>query len=942
MTISKITVNILPNLEFKKPDSKEYRKIQKIICNDENIKELSFKHFAYYVGEKGYVWKSSLLQGGAKNENFKEAHVISLDFDDGLTIEEFHARAKDLGLEPTFIYQTFSHTEENHRFRVIWRLNEVITMPQLKNALQLMIMEVFPECDPSCKDLSRLWIGGKKVTYYNELNTLNLDNLLNALVNSVYKKYGDNGAKELKKFCKKIGINIYNKYPFMIKTSKMEENHENLYNIYYRELRENLPKIDIFKYDNLLFSFDTESYNNTKATCKGAKIQTIKGEKLKKTKIDYAKLMEKCKLFDDFMNGIKLEHNEIKHLSFNLYDIEKYPSILKDLLVEYEYNNWENKYNTYVSATNYRYTPSRCSNECKYFNECMNPLNIKAKYYEKESKVKVLDEIPTITLEEAETELNEIPMIIKDMTKDDILVLKAVTGIGKTEMLKQLAKENVIIGVPNHRLGAETFERLKESNQNILYVKPLKLDNMPTELSNEINRYYELGIPGEVKDLAFEEIKRLNELQKQGEEYPKYYYDLIEYVEQLEQIPKADTMLFTHHRISFGNPNNKIDTIILDEDFLKSFIKYNHFRIEEIANDLSNLRVWTEKFNHEKSDHYNEYLDMFDIFESFNYAITESMQNNGVWVENTLRPLALESRFRKLIVRYIKENKNNLQMDIFKIFRAEYITVKQGQFIHTVNGEAIESLKDYKIAVMSATIDDEIHIKFIEKYLPNKNIIFKNIANTELKGQIICDCSYTWSREGLSKLTKKSMNKLENILTSEEYNNIITFMDDSLINIEKYKKNKIAYFGATEGLDVYKGQNLCIIGTPHNNSVLYEAYGVLLTGKSPISDTWKVKRVQKYGFEFDLNTYENEEDILFTKIQLYFLYSELIQAVGRARALRFDAKVYVHSALPIPNSTIVHKPIVKELIKTIEEDPKEEETKMDNIPDDFTQTELNI
>ena len=201
-TMNKIKINILHNPKFKKPGNEEYRKIQKIICNDENIKELDFKRFAYLVGEKGYIWKSSLLEGGAKNENFKEAYILSLDFDDGMRIDEFLSISKDLGLEPTFIYQTFSHTEENHRFRVIWKLNEVITMPQLKYALQLMLMEVFPECDNACKDLSRLWIGGKKVSFYNGLNTLNLDNLLNALVNSISEK-STNGheSRNIKKFC---------------------------------------------------------------------------------------------------------------------------------------------------------------------------------------------------------------------------------------------------------------------------------------------------------------------------------------------------------------------------------------------------------------------------------------------------------------------------------------------------------------------------------------------------------------------------------------------------------------------------------------------------------------------------------------------------------------------------------------------------------------------
>lgn len=901
--MNRIKVNILPNPQFRKPDTKEYREIQKTICNDENIKELDFKHFAYLVGEKGYIWKSSLLEGGAKNENFKEAYILSLDFDDGMRIDEFLSISKDLGLEPTFIYQTFSHTEENHRFRVIWKLNEVITMPQLKNALQLMLMEVFPECDNACKDLSRLWIGGKKVSFYNGFNTLNLDNLLNALITSITEK-STNGheSRDIKKFCKNIGINIYNKHPFILKSG---ENHENPYKYINRELRENRQKIDTFIYDNLEFSFDTKSYNCEKNKCSGAKIQTIKGDKIKKTKIDYDKLKDKCNLFNDFINGKRLEHNEIFHLSLNLKEFEKYPTILKDTLLKNGYDKWQNKYNTYVCAVNYPYKCSQCSKNCKYFNECMNPLNIKEKYYQKESKVKVLYQEPTITLEEAETELNEVPSIIKKMTTSDILVVKAVTGLGKTEMLKQIAKEPAIIGVPNHELASEVFERFKEVNPGILYVKPLNMENMPTELKHEIQRYYDLGIPGEVKTLAFEEIKRLNDLGKQGEKFPLYYSDLIEYVEQLEQIPKADTMLFTHHRISFGNQNSKIDTIILDEDFLESFIKYNSFSIDNVFNDLRMLRNWSEKFNHKNSKYYNDYLELFEFIEYFNIEVSKSI-NNGDWFENPLRPIALDPKFRKLMVQYIKENKNDLNMDIFKLFRAERVSVKQGQFIHIANGEAIEELKDYKVVVMSATIDEEIHMAFIKKYLPNKNIIFKNIANTELKGEIISDCSYSWSREGLKKITDKANNKLEKILNSEEYTNVISFMDDELINVEKYNKKKIAHFGATEGIDKYKNQNLCIIGTPHNNSVLYEAYGVLLTGKSPISDTWKVKRVQKYGFEFDLNTYENETDSIFTKIQLYFLYSELIQAVGRARALRFDVKVFVNSALPLPNSTLIH------------------------------------
>lgn len=932
---NKIKINILHNPKFKKPGNEEYRKIQKIICNDENIKELDFKHFAYLVGEKGYIWKSSLLEGGAKNENFKEAYILSLDFDEGIRIEEFLSISKDLGLEPTFIYETFSHKTvkynkneaekrrqerkkvyrlikanctykvNNHRFRAIWRLNEVITMPQLKNALQLMLMEIFPGCDSACKDLSRLWIGGKKVSFYNGFNTLNLDNLLNALVNSISERDPHNLNRNIKAFCKRIGINIYNKYPFILKS---EENCEKSYNIINRELRKNTQKIDTFIYDNMEFSFDTKSYNNKKGSCSGAKIQTVKSDKIKRIKIDFEKLKNRCNLYKGFVDGTDwLYHNEIFGMSTNLYNAEKYPSELKQALQNPKYDNYVNKYNTLAISSNFNYAPTRCENYCKYFNECGNPKNILEKYYQKESKVKKLYDEPTITLAEAEKQLEEVPSILKEMNVEDLLILKAVTGIGKTELLKRLSLENVIIGVPNHKLGTETYERLKEVNPGLLYVKPLNIDNMPVDLKNEIQRYYDLGIPGEVKNLAFDEIKRLNDLFRSGIDYPQYYYDLLEYVDQLEKIPNADTMLFTHHRISYGNQNTKIDTIILDEDFLKSFIKYNTMSKESIISELRTLVSWGKTLEYEK-DKYNKTMDLMDYIKLFNAidCFEELIStNNGVWFENPLREFVLDSKYRMFLVNFIKTNKNSLNMDIFKLFRAEYIAVKQNQFIHMVNGEAIKELEGYKIAVMSATIDEDIHYKFIEKYLPTKNIIFKNIANTELKGKIYCDCSYSWSRDSLKNISSKSSEKINKILSSEEYTNVITFMNDELIDVGQYGKKKIAHFGATEGIDQYKNQNLCIIGTPHNNSALYEAYGVLLTGKSPISNTWKVKRVQKYGFEFDLNTYENEADKIYTDIQLYFLYSELIQAVGRARALRFNCNVYVHSALPLPNCILI-------------------------------------
>src|SRR5699024_5559975 len=156
--------------------------------------------------------------------------------------------------------------------------------------------------------------------------------------------------------------------------------------------------------------------------------------------------------------------------------------------------------------------------------------------------------------------------------------------------------------------------------------------NMPDDLKDLISHFYDLGLYGEVKNVIFDEIKRLNTLKKEeNKDYPIYYNDLIFYVEQLEQIPKASSLLFTHHRISFGHHSSKIDTIILDEDFLKTFVKYEAFNSDEIFNDLRNLITWANRFNNINNKYYSDYIELKDHIEAFSLELS---CNQDLWIEN--------------------------------------------------------------------------------------------------------------------------------------------------------------------------------------------------------------------------------------------------------------------------------------------------------------------
>lgn len=61
-----------------------------------------------------------------------------------------------------------------------------------------------------------------------------------------------------------------------------------------------------------------------------------------------------------------------------------------------------------------------------------------------------------------------------------------------------------------------------------------------------------------------------------------------------------------------------------------------------------------------------------------------------------------------------------------------------------------------------------------------------------------------------------------------------------------------------------------------------------------------MRTVRRGGFTFAFNTFANRD---LREIQLSLIESELIQAAGRARALRRDVEVDIYSTLPLRIAT---------------------------------------
>jgi hypothetical protein len=110
------------------------------------------------VTTDGYATSSELSSDNRKDENFVSRQLIMVDIDDGMTIpdllnNEFY---NEYGAG---FYTTARHTDDNHRFRIMFVTEEPITDNQLMKKLIKGLLVVFQSADISCKDASRLYYG---------------------------------------------------------------------------------------------------------------------------------------------------------------------------------------------------------------------------------------------------------------------------------------------------------------------------------------------------------------------------------------------------------------------------------------------------------------------------------------------------------------------------------------------------------------------------------------------------------------------------------------------------------------------------------------------------------------------------------------------------------------------------------------------------------------
>ena len=163
-----------------KPNGKEAAKIKN------RIPSLERKQYTLQEILDSIVKGKTIIPAGIKSnakQNFINQSIFLVDFDNTkngiqmtskeeghVTVEKVLKYCESINFMPTFIYNTFSHTEEQHKFRIAYVFNKPIIDYKIAEKIPKKLLEIFKDFNPdtSKQNLADFFYGGKVIAYVGE------------------------------------------------------------------------------------------------------------------------------------------------------------------------------------------------------------------------------------------------------------------------------------------------------------------------------------------------------------------------------------------------------------------------------------------------------------------------------------------------------------------------------------------------------------------------------------------------------------------------------------------------------------------------------------------------------------------------------------------------------------------------------------------------------
>lgn len=853
----------------KKPTGKEIGIIKRETLN--NPVDMSMADIANEIGNNGRAFYPAILQGGMKRDNFVEMQWFALDFDNGeVTFENILQIANDYGIAISFAYETFSSTQENQRFRVVFQHEFSIDNVQIAEILIGMLQKIFPYSDKACKDVSRLFFGGKRLLYCDENAHIHL---VNNLLFPLYKALDTNNnfPRNIRAFAKAYKIMMVdNKLLIESKQKSINFDGKSPFNNIYILSNGVNPSFSV------LSSGDINIY--TIIDARHGLEQHRK--KLRFRHNNFRMEIEKrdsCKLLNDFREGVILSHNERFIILTNIGKIENGKKYFMDILEKYYPEDTVKKWDGYKYVADY--FPQSCSPDvCKYYYEChagkyRNILEL----LRNEHAVSYDDSLVYGTLEEAEENLkNNLELAMQSKIKG-IHLIKAQTGLGKTtayiQYIEQHPKQKFIIAVPTNIIKDEVSKKLRDKGISV-FVTPSVRDNylIPKHIQDQIMQLHEMGIHDKVKSVMreyYEEIKDSCETAVKME--------CLKILEDMNGYNDEQVIVTTHaYYLNMKPEFISHFSVIVDEDIFYLVI----------GNSIKTVSLDTlYKLENSPNGNYTRIAEKIISAPDNQYCMLQE------------KPKTIPLSDKELETLGIDENVNDLRLA--RSFVKE-TSEDSGDCI--VYYFAPPKLPDTKTVILSATFNPEVYRKYFETEIIEYPVIMAPYC-----GKIKQFTYHSLGRRNLKEKEEQIQEFIEDNIDSKI--DAISFKDFD------YNNGCDLHFGNAIGVNGLEGKDILILGTPFKNEKCYKLLVAALGERITSNDMSRMRNVYYKGYTFQIMTYKNE---ILRNIQLYSLESELEQCVGRARLLRFDCTVYLFSGFPVEQAELITYDYMKERKGTFE------------------------
>lgn len=611
-----------------------------------------------------------------------------------------------------------------------------------------------------------------------------------------------------------------------------------------RELKSLLSESSFIDYSINAEMRELLYYNNYK----NSPISAKKNEKEKIEKINWDVARSRIKILDQFFGGYWLDHMSLFYLATNMINIKGGIKKMKDIMIENneagrtEYT--ENNFSifSYIKFLQY---PSIPISYFSPFPEDAELYDMLDEIQDRRGKIEILEKPVRISLIEAQEKFDqEFKKVMEEGETGKIYIFKLPTALGKSKKLTNL--EDVTIALPTNKLKDEIAQRMDVVNTK---------SPEPIEFQNNVNKkkyhsIYTNGIPEEGIEFVKKIFKENSEDSIEASRYLQETNDLMF---------SKNSLVITHERAIKNDFQHS--TLIFDEDPIDKILEINQMFISDLQVLISRLRLpgnqdLNNLLENLESSEPNVVIKTPDLT-SYIDQVKEQIKNFNIPLSNI--PMFLSSSY------YIKDS-----MDKGKIYY-----IKKNDLSTTK-----------KIIILSATITPIFY-----QHLYGDRVHVFDLGEVENTGKVLQYTRRSCSRNSLSKYVTKLAEEVGESI-------VITFKDYS-----KYFQNgqEDIYFGNCSGYDTLANKNLTVVGTPHLKNTKYFLFANIL-GINYTNDDTKMSYqwIEHNGFRFKFNTFFHEG---LRIIQLFLIESEIIQAVGRARTLRYNCTVSLYSNFPLKQSS---------------------------------------